>query len=129
MDKDELGKYVLARKSTIMSAIGQLCCGCSRVVLSCSTERAANLHNLCPTWVICDSTMSADAGNSENLSLTNAAEEFVEKMTDTETPLSDQQEGGSKVSMEERKAKLEQLRKKMVRELAPCDAQYVSRRP
>ena len=73
--------------------------------------------------------MSSDSETSTLQKVTEAAEEFVEKMTDTETPLSEQQEGGSKVSMEERKAKLEQLRKKMVREGAPCDAQDVSRRP
>ena len=55
-----------------------------------------------------------EAGPSATQSMAEAAEEFVEKMTDTETPTDEQQEGSSKVSMEERKAKLEQLRKKMV---------------
>ena len=53
-------------------------------------------------------------GRSTILDVAEAAEEFVEKMTDTETPASEQQEGSSKLTMEERKAKLERLRKKMV---------------
>ncbi|KZT64420.1 SYF2-domain-containing protein [Daedalea quercina L-15889] len=54
-----------------------------------------------------------EAGSSTIHDVAEAAEEFVEKMTDMEIPASEQQEGSSKLSMEERKAKLEQLRRKM----------------
>lgn len=57
------------------------------------------------------------AGTSTVREMVEAAEEFVEKMTDTDTPTDEQQEGGSTATMEERKAKLERLRKKMVRKL------------
>ncbi|EPT02346.1 hypothetical protein FOMPIDRAFT_1118552 [Fomitopsis schrenkii] len=53
------------------------------------------------------------AGTSTVREMVEAAEEFVEKMTDTDTPTDEQQEGGSTATMEERKAKLERLRKKM----------------
>ncbi|KAH9829544.1 SYF2-domain-containing protein [Rhodofomes roseus] len=52
------------------------------------------------------------ASSSTLHKVAEAAEDFVEKMTDTETPADEEQEG-SKLSMDERKAKLEQLRKKM----------------
>lgn len=70
----------------------------------------------------------AEAGPSTAHSLAEAAEEFVEKMTDTESP-ADEQEDNSKVSMEERKAKLEQLRKKMVRIQYLTGGCLSSRRP
>lgn len=61
--------------------------------------------------------MSPDthAGESTAHNVVQAVEDFVEKMTDTDTPTDERQEGGSTATMEERKARLERLRKKMVR--------------
>lgn len=62
--------------------------------------------------------MSAETGASGSIlqNVADAAEEFVEKMTDTESPPNESngEKSEGKLTMEERKAKMAQLRKKLV---------------
>lgn len=60
--------------------------------------------------------MSSEAGSSTLQKVADAAEEFVEKMMDTESPPneSNEEQSGGKLTLEQRKAKMEQLRKKLV---------------
>ena len=60
--------------------------------------------------------MSSDSETSTLQKVTEAAEEFVEKMTDTESPPNESTETKSegKMTLEERKVKMQQLRKKLV---------------
>lgn len=59
----------------------------------------------------------SEAESSTLHNLSEAAEEFVEKMSGTEDELQaeDSNAGDSKMTLEERKAKMEKLRMKMVR--------------